>query len=101
MLRGGIIGFGRMGITHFAILNSRPDVEITAICDTHSFVRRNIARHLHVAAYSDHEKMLRDADLDFVVVATPPPCTRRQPAALVRGLHALWRNRSRSTQTTA
>lgn len=89
MLRGGIIGFGRMGITHFAILNSRPDVEITAICDTHSFVRRNIARHLHVAAYSDHEKMLRDADLDFVVVATPTAMHKAAACcALERGLHA-------------
>ena len=88
MLRGGVIGFGRMGITHFAILNSRPDVEITAICDTHSFVRKSIARYLHVAAYSDHENMLREADLDFAVVATPTAMHKIVArCALEQGLH--------------
>ena len=33
MLRAGFIGFGRMGITHFSILNTHPAVKIVAICD--------------------------------------------------------------------
>jgi predicted dehydrogenase len=88
MLRGGIIGFGRMGITHFSILNSRQDVQIAAICDTHSFVRKNVEKYLHVEAYSDHETMLRNTELDFAVIATPT-ATHKETArcALQRGLH--------------
>ena len=33
-IRLGIIGMGRMGITHFSIINSHPQVEIVAIADT-------------------------------------------------------------------
>jgi predicted dehydrogenase len=88
MLQGAIIGFGRMGITHFSILNSRPDVRIAAICDTHSFVRRNVEKYLRVQAYSDHEKMLKNTELDFVVIATPTATHKEASrSALQRGLH--------------
>ena len=71
MLRGGIIGFGRMGITHFSILGRHPDVQIVSVCDTHSFMRKNAEQYFHVKAYSDYVKMLEEVDLDFVIVATP------------------------------
>jgi predicted dehydrogenase len=71
MLQGGIIGLGRMGITHFSILHCHPDVQIAAVCDTHSFVRKNAEAYLGVKAYSDYEEMLEETKLDFVVVATP------------------------------
>lgn len=88
MLRGGIVGLGRMGITHFSILGSHPDVRIAAICDTHSFVRKNAEAYLGVKAWNDHEEMLEHTELDFVVVATPT-ATHKQVAecALRRGLH--------------
>ena len=33
MLKAGFIGFGRMGITHFSILNSHHSVKIVEVCD--------------------------------------------------------------------
>ena len=33
-VRVGIIGFGRMGLTHYSIINTHPAVEMTAIADT-------------------------------------------------------------------
>jgi len=71
MLRGAIIGLGRMGLTHFSILNSHPDVRVAAVCDTHAFVRKNAEQYLGVKAFSDYEEMLAEPDLDFAVVATP------------------------------
>lgn len=71
MLRGGVIGFGRMGITHFSILNSHPDVRMAAICDTHALVRKSAQKYLGVEAYENYEKMFDAMDLQFVVVATP------------------------------
>jgi len=32
-IKVGIIGAGRMGITHHSIINSHPDVQVTAIAD--------------------------------------------------------------------
>lgn len=70
-LRGAVVGFGRMGMTHFSILNSHPDVELVAICDPSSFIRTKVEQHLQVAAYSDHQEMIKDASLDFVLISTP------------------------------
>jgi len=88
MLRGGIIGFGRMGITHCSILNSHPDVRIVSISDTHGLVRKSAQKYLGVAAYEDHDKMLQEMNLQFVVVATPTASHKEMvKVALARKVH--------------
>ncbi len=71
MLRGGVVGFGRMGITHFSILNTHPSVELVAVCDSSGFVLKNAIQHLGVKAFRSFDKMLGTMGLDFVIVATP------------------------------
>lgn len=71
MFRGGIIGFGRMGLTHFAILNANPEVRLVAVCDSSSFILRNSAKYLEVETFADLTEMLDRVPLDFIVVATP------------------------------
>src|SRR5690242_7169641 len=71
MLSGAVIGFGRMGITHFAILNSHPAVRMTAICDSSSFVARNFEKHTSVRAFSTVDDMLKSVELDFAVIGVP------------------------------
>ena len=88
MLRGGIIGFGRMGLTHFSILNAHPNVEIVAVCDSSSFLRGNAARYMEIKAFRDPRKMLDEMNLDFIVVATPTASHAEMVnAALKKGLH--------------
>ena len=38
MLKAGIIGLGKMGISHAAIIGAHHDVELAAVCDTSSLV---------------------------------------------------------------
>jgi len=71
MLRAGFIGFGRMGITHYSILNTHPDVEIAAVCDQSRMMLNILKKYLHVAIYSDYRQMLDNESLDFVVISTP------------------------------
>ncbi len=71
MLRGGIVGFGRMGFTHFSLLNSHPGVDLAAVCDSSDFVLKNAARHMGVEPFKRFDKMIETTDLDFVIVATP------------------------------
>ncbi len=71
MLRGGVIGFGRMGMTHFSILNAHPNVDLVAVCDSSDFVLKNAARHMGVEAFKRFDKMIETMDLDFAIVATP------------------------------
>ncbi len=86
--RGAVVGFGRMGLTHFSILNAHPRVNLVAVCDSSRFVLQNVARYLGVQTYGDVDRMLTAAELDFLVVATPTcdhtPILRQ---AITRGLH--------------
>lgn len=71
MLKGGIIGLGKMGISHAAIVGAHPDVDFVAVCDTSSLVLDAFKKYTRVNTYSDYAKMLEKEALDFVVVATP------------------------------
>lgn len=59
MLKGAVIGFGRMGIAHFAILNTHPAVRMTAVCDTSSFVVKNLEKYTGVRGFTDLDKSTR------------------------------------------
>lgn len=71
MLRAGFIGFGRMGITHFSILNTHPDVKIVAICDPSKSMRIVLKKYLDVEIFSNYQEMIDKISLDFVVISTP------------------------------
>jgi len=71
MLRAGFIGFGRMGITHFSILNTHPLVEIAAVCDQSNTMLNTLKKYVDTDIHSDHRKMISQGALDFVVISTP------------------------------
>jgi len=71
MLKGAVIGFGRMGLTHFSILNNHPEVQFVAVCDSSSFMLKNIGKYTAVETFKDYRKMIDESSLDFVIVATP------------------------------
>ena len=71
MLKGGLVGLGRMGITHFSILNTHPDVRFVAACDATRMLARSFEKHVGVKTYADYRDMLNTESLDFLIVATP------------------------------
>ncbi|HUQ66362.1 MAG TPA: Gfo/Idh/MocA family oxidoreductase [Flavitalea sp.] len=71
MLRAGIIGLGKMGISHAAIVGAHPLVDLVAVCDTSSFVLEAFKKYTRAKTYSDYIEMLNKEPFDFVVVATP------------------------------
>lgn len=71
MLKGGLIGFGRMGITHFSILNNHPSVHISAVCDQSDTMLDLLGRYTQITGYSDYRKMIQEESLDFVIISTP------------------------------
>jgi len=70
-LKAGIIGLGKMGISHAAIVNSHPSVDMVAVCDVSSIVLDVFRKFSKVKLYTDYIKMLDSEELDFVVIATP------------------------------
>jgi scyllo-inositol 2-dehydrogenase (NADP+) len=87
-IRVGIIGAGKMGISHYAIVNAHRDASVVAVCDTSSYVLSVLRKYTGVATYGDHEEMIDRAGLDAILVATPTSthfaCAKY---ALERNLH--------------
>lgn len=87
-LKAGIIGLGKMGISHAAIVSPHPSVDMVAVCDTSSLVLDVFRKFSNVNAYTDYTKMIQNESLDFVVIATPTrlhyPMVK---LALEKGIH--------------
>lgn len=88
MVRVGVVGLGKMGLSHHAMINAHPEVEVVAVCDATGYVLDVLNKYTGVRTFSDYDNMLRDAQLDAVIIATPSrshePMVR---SALDRGIH--------------
>ena len=73
MLKAGIIGLGKMGLSHCAIVNAQPGVELTAVCDKSKFLTWMLEKYGNHKCYDDYRKMLDSHGFDLVFVATPTP----------------------------
>lgn len=71
MVKGTLIGLGKMGLSHAAVLSAHPDVEMAAVCDTTSLVLEAFNKFSTVKTYTDYEKMILQEKPDFIVIATP------------------------------
>lgn len=71
MLKGGFIGFGRMGITHLSILNTHPNIKVVAVCDQSKTMLNILKKYVSIDVYTDYKEMLDNVELDFVVISTP------------------------------
>lgn len=88
MIRAGLIGVGKMGISHFAILGAHPRVSVAAICDSATYVTSALRKHTGVETFKDYRKMIDAAGLEAVFVATPTASHFDAASyALERGLH--------------
>ena len=70
-LRGSVIGLGKMGISHAAIIGAHTSVEMVSVCDTSSMILDAFRKYTQVNTYSDYRMMIDKEKPDFVVVATP------------------------------
>lgn len=71
MIKVGLIGVGKMGISHFSILGAHPNVEVSAICDSANYLTSGLKKYTGVAVYKDYQQMLNKEALDCIFVATP------------------------------
>jgi predicted dehydrogenase len=71
MKKIALIGVGKMGLSHFAIANSTPGIEIVAVCDTSKPLLRAIRKNLNVKTFNDYNKLLESETLDGVIVSVP------------------------------
>ncbi len=88
MIKGAIIGLGKMGLSHAAIVSAHASVEMVAVCDNSSLVLDAFKKFTQANTYSDYKEMIDKESLDFALVATPTrfhyPMVKY---ALEKGLH--------------
>ena len=71
-VRIGIVGMGRMGITHFSIINSHPKVQVVSVSDTSKMILDYLSKYINgIKVYDDFEAQLDAGDLDGIIVSTP------------------------------
>ncbi len=71
MIRTGIIGLGKMGISHCAILGAHPDVDLVAVCDASSLVIEGFKKYSRFECFSDYKKMIDTMKLEAIIIASP------------------------------
>ncbi|SDI61528.1 Gfo/Idh/MocA family protein [Lutimaribacter saemankumensis] len=108
-IRIAVVGLGKMGLSHFAMVNAHPQVD-TVACDGAGFMVDVLSRNITAPVHRDYNAMLKTERLDAVLIATPsrlhaPMVT----AALERDLHVFcekpfcldWADSERLTQMAA
>jgi predicted dehydrogenase len=67
-----IIGMGRMGITHYAIINSNPDVNIESVVDTSELILTMLAKYIKIQTFKDYNELFKKTKPNAVLICTPP-----------------------------
>jgi len=70
-VRVGLAGLGSMGQNHLRLLSSRPDVELVALSDPVAAVLEPAAARTGSHGFGNAIAMVREADLDAIVIAAP------------------------------
>ena len=69
--RVALVGCGRISQNHFDSVKQIDGLSFTAVCDIVESRAKSAGEQLGVPWFTDYERMLRDAECDVVVIATP------------------------------
>jgi scyllo-inositol 2-dehydrogenase (NADP+) len=88
VIRVGVVGLGKMGLSHLSMFNAHPEVELVGICDSAGYLLGVLNKYTGLETYADMDAMLDDARLDAVVISTPSSMHASMVRnALERGVH--------------
>jgi predicted dehydrogenase len=71
MLKVALLGAGKMGISHLAILKAHPLVEVVGVCDTSKMTNDFLSKFGKFNCFTDYKVMINEVKPDAVVVAVP------------------------------
>lgn len=89
MVRIAMVGLGKMGLSHLAIVRAHPEVKLVAACDSTAYLTDVLSKHTGLKCYGDFDTLLaQETELDAVLIATPSKLHADMvQKALQRGLH--------------
>lgn len=71
MVKVGLVGAGKMGISHLSILGAHKDVKVVGVCDSSKMVMDVLKKYTQFPLYTDFKDLLINADADAIFVAVP------------------------------
>lgn len=71
MKKIALIGLGKMGLSHLAIANQTPGIEVAAICDTSKSLLRFLESNTAFKGYTDYKKMIDEVSPDGIMINVP------------------------------
>ena len=71
MIRTGIIGLGKMGISHCAILGAHPKVNLVSVCDSSALIINAFKKYSKYECFTDYKKMISTMKLEAIIIASP------------------------------
>lgn len=88
MIDVAIVGLGKMGLSHLAMIKAHPAVNLVGVCDATGYVLDVLSKYTGVTTYKDFVTMLDRAKPAAVIIATPTHLHEPMvTAALERGVH--------------
>lgn len=88
MINVGLVGLGKMGLSHLSMIRAHPDVNVAGVADSAGYVLDVLGRYTGLKTFPTMEAMVAGAALDAIVIATP---TRLHAdmvrTAIAAGLH--------------
>jgi scyllo-inositol 2-dehydrogenase (NADP+) len=86
-LRLGLVGIGKMGVSHLAIAGAHDGIEVAGVCDSQAFLLAGLRSQLDLPTFKSFESLLDSVSLDVVLIATSTPSHfDLATAALDRGI---------------
>ena len=83
-----VVGLGKMGLSHLAIANALPGLNVVAICDASTLVGRVMEKYTGIRFFDDFDELLTLPGLNAVLIATPTTTHETMARkAIERGLH--------------
>lgn len=87
-LKVGIVGLGKMGLSHLAMVRPHPQVDLVGMCDASGYTLGVLEKYTGIAAHKDFDDFLRDVEMDAIFIATPSTTHAWMvKAALEKGIH--------------
>lgn len=71
MIKVGIVGLGKMGLSHLAILRAHPGVDLVGACDSVDYLRDLLGRYTGLTCFDSVDRMLEASSPEAVLVSTP------------------------------
>ncbi len=88
MIRTAMVGLGKMGLSHLAILRAHPGLDLVAGCDSTVYLTDILTKYSGLKCYADFDRMMEQEKVDALVVATPSKLHAAMVEnALNRGVH--------------